>query len=663
MTAGFILLLGTAILWSRSDPATAVTTSFRFVVMGDTRGSTYGVNETTLRSLMTKVKGLSVQPAFILFTGDQVYGGSDVQTQLNDWSNIVDDYYPMTMIYPALGNHEHNETVFSTVFPHLPNGQLSGYQRSAYYFDYGNTRIITLNSNRRDGSGNYVIDATQRAWLTNVLNNNGMTHNIIQFHVPAYPVGAHYGNSLDSNAAQRDALWDIVDQYNVTAVLVGHEHNYNRRLIDSSFNGSGQTFTNAINQLTIGGGGAPLNSITSDTRNLTVGPLASYQYTVVDIADGLATFKTYDINNNLLDNFSVSRTVPVPAPPIPYSENFESGAAADWTMIDGTWSVITDGTKVLRAPSTDSMARAYVGDTTWRDYRTEAKVKINSWAASGDRSVGLIARYTNPTNYYILNYNATASELRITKQVNGVFTRLATKTAFTLSTGAWHTFKAELVGSSLQLYVNGTLQLSATDSALTAGGAGVMQTNGDVRYDDVAVSRITLLDENFNDGVANGWSVVDGNWTYVTDGTVTYRTPNTDAISRAITGTAWGNYALESKVKINSWGSGDKSVGLMARYQDATNYYILNYNATAGELRITKQVAGVFTRLATKTGVTLSTGTWHTLKAQLNGPTINLYVNGNLELTATDSAFSSGKGGLMQTYGDIRYDDVLVTTP
>ncbi|WP_127584429.1 heparin lyase I family protein [Paenibacillus koleovorans] len=350
---------------------------------------------------------------------------------------------------------------------------------------------------------------------------------------------------------------------------------------------------------------------------------------------------------------------------LPYAETFEDNTATDWAPIEGGWSVITDGAvKAYNAPSTSAMARSIVGNNTWTNYNAEARVKINAWAASGDRSVGLLARYSNPSNYYILNYNATAGEYRITKQVNGTFTRLATKTGVSLATGSYHTMKAEVSGSTINLYVNGTLQLTATDSSLTSGAAGLIQTNGDVRYDTFNAKQL-LLTEQFEDSTANGWTVIDGNWTFVTDGTVTYRTPSTDAMSRAVGGTGtWGNYSAESKVKINAWNAtGDRSVGLLARYQDNSNYYILNYNATAGELRITKQVAGVFTRLATKTGVSLSTGTWHTFKAELNGSTLKLYVNGTLELTATDSALSTGKPGLLQTYGDIRFDDFNVTTP
>ena len=132
---------------NKNTSALAPTTSFRFVVIGDSQGSSKGINETLLRGLLQQVKGLSAQPGFILFTGDQVEGGSHVRKELADWKNIVDDYYPITSYYPTLGNHEDDKTIFSDAFNHLPNEQLPGYKRTAYYFDYGNSRFIVVVEN------------------------------------------------------------------------------------------------------------------------------------------------------------------------------------------------------------------------------------------------------------------------------------------------------------------------------------------------------------------------------------------------------------------------------------------------------------------------------------------------------------------------------------
>lgn len=279
----------------------SASSTYSFVVMGDSRGDSSGVNERVMGTLMNNIGELPNQPRFILFCGDMAHGNSsDLPRELERWKRLMGNY----TYFPAIGNHERNDTVFSNAFRHLPNEQLSGYQRTAYYFDYGNARFIVLNSNNRDSSGAYVIDAKQRQWLEGLLRNNRNTHAFVMFHVPAYPIGRHYGSSLDANPRERDALWAVLNKYNVTAVLVSHEHNYNRRLIDSSFSSS---FNNEIYQITSGGAGAPLSSTAMDTKNVSVGPLAVYHYVAVDVNGKRVSFNVYDINNRLIDSFTVER--------------------------------------------------------------------------------------------------------------------------------------------------------------------------------------------------------------------------------------------------------------------------------------------------------------------------------------------------------------------
>lgn len=281
---------------------------FRFVVLGDSRGdNTTPINEKRFRALMENISQLSNKPSFILFTGDMVSGGGNIKEKLELWKTVADQYYPIKRIYPAIGNHDGDEKTFSNAFKHLPREQLKGYLRTAYYFDYGNSRFIVLNSIRNDSSGGYVVDEQQLAWLERLLKNSRKTHHFVMFHVPAYPMGAHYGNSLDRNPTQRDALWSILDKHHVTAVFVAHEHNYNRRIIDHSFNTKTAQYRYGIYQLTLGGAGAPLSGRSEDNKNIVAGPFKKYHYMTVDVIGGLAVFNVYDINNNVIDTFEVAR--------------------------------------------------------------------------------------------------------------------------------------------------------------------------------------------------------------------------------------------------------------------------------------------------------------------------------------------------------------------
>lgn len=277
---------------------------FRIVIMGDSSRPAAMFNSEMLSKLLTHVKGLLPQPDFIFFTGDMVYGGSKVREQLEAWKELVQNYYPITMFYTVLGSHENNETAFSDAFPYLPYGQLEGYKRTVYYFDYENTRFIILNSNHESG-GSYAITSKQRAWLESTLASSDKKYNIVMLHVPAFPTGHHYGESLDGNQDERNALWTIFTTYNVTAVFTGHEHNYCRRLIDSFFDSYELKINKPVYQITTGGSGSSLNGHITDIRNVIVGPLAVYHYVVLDITDEAVILHAYDKDNILIDSCSL----------------------------------------------------------------------------------------------------------------------------------------------------------------------------------------------------------------------------------------------------------------------------------------------------------------------------------------------------------------------
>jgi hypothetical protein len=301
-----VSLTAFAVLNINDDGQQALSSSsFRFVVMGDSQGDSIDnqINERRFRQLLEGIKGSSTGSSFMLFAGDMVWGEGNIKRPLARWKDIVDDYYPIKKVYPAMGNHEHDETAFSSAFSYLPNNQLPGYQRTVYYFDYGNSRFIVLNTDRTDVKHRYILADEQLAWLEKTLKASRKTHNFVMMHVPAYPIGSHYRESLDANPKQRDAFWQLVDDYAVTAVFNGHEHNYNRRVVDDSFG----NYRNETLQLTLGGAGGELSRSMRDDKNVVVGPDAVYHYMFVDVKGDTANFTVYDINDKEIDSFTVTQ--------------------------------------------------------------------------------------------------------------------------------------------------------------------------------------------------------------------------------------------------------------------------------------------------------------------------------------------------------------------
>jgi pectate lyase len=167
-----------------------------------------------------------------------------------------------------------------------------------------------------------------------------------------------------------------------------------------------------------------------------------------------------------------------------FSDDFEDGNSNGWSKSSGTWAVVTDGNYVYKQSGTSAQAYSYAGTSTWTDYSVQARVKPVSFNGSS-RIVGLTARYSSTSNYYYLVLN-NSNQLQLGVKASSGTSVLSSKT-YTVSTGTWYTLKLVVSGSQIQGYVNGELQLTATNSQLTQGKCGVLAHYASVEFDDVVV--------------------------------------------------------------------------------------------------------------------------------------------------------------------------------
>ncbi len=287
--------------------------NFRFVVLADSRGLDHGVNTDVVEKILGEIKQLSPQPEFAIMPGDLTDGSktySGIKSQLAYFKDIITQYYPISFFYPGIGNHEmragkNGEKAFAETFSEFKATFLKDYNRTSYYFDVGNTRLFMLNS---DHTGEmHEITGKQLDWLKSSIDKNKRT--FFFFHEPAYPTGAEAGNSLDKHPAARDIFWKVADTSSGAIVFCGHEHNYSRRLIDSSFNekvgGKSFQFKNKVFQVISGGFGAPLYKQYTSKKNMIIPPVPQYHYTIVDITDGAVNIQAVDIDGNIIDTFQI----------------------------------------------------------------------------------------------------------------------------------------------------------------------------------------------------------------------------------------------------------------------------------------------------------------------------------------------------------------------
>jgi hypothetical protein len=170
-----------------------------------------------------------------------------------------------------------------------------------------------------------------------------------------------------------------------------------------------------------------------------------------------------------------------------------------------------------------------------------------------------------------------------------------------------------------------------------------------------------LFQDDFNDGDANGWTVLSGNWfvdnyEYVEDWTEQWGAHVTTAGDPT-----WQDYVYEARVMVQQ----PKEGGLAFRVSpDDLSGYATVIRPEAGDALLMKYwnfLTGSHIWLMS-TPFSSSLNTWYSVRVVVEGDAISVYVDDALILWATDSEFPTGKVGFYQAESVARYDDAIVTT-
>lgn len=214
-----------------TPPASSSENNFSFAILGDTQYFKTGNPRGNFQKVMAQIAKLN--PGLIAAEGDLVGscdGDSKCANNYTNWKNIVGSLMPKT--YAVQGNHDRTgddktDSVWRSSFNFPANGP-SGFSEQAYSLDFGNSHFVFLDS---DKPKEHLVNGEQRAWLEKDLTANKKENTFVFFHEPAYPVSSKMTESLDVEPSERNALWQILEKHNVTAVFNGHEHIVSRRKI------------------------------------------------------------------------------------------------------------------------------------------------------------------------------------------------------------------------------------------------------------------------------------------------------------------------------------------------------------------------------------------------------------------------------------------------
>ncbi|PSL40714.1 3',5'-cyclic AMP phosphodiesterase CpdA [Planomicrobium soli] len=198
--------------------------NFNFILMGDPQLGSSGDLEGDVENWTdTLDKALSTYPesSFIQSAGDQVENADSKEEYSGLFSPEVLSKIPLAA---TVGNHDHG-ILYKDYF-HMPNqseelGETAD-SPGNYYYTYGNTLIMNINTNSNDIAEHVqfmeeTIAATEK---------QDFKWKLIVFHHSIYSVGGHaYSPDI---LALREGLVPAIDKIDIDAVLMGHDHSYAR---------------------------------------------------------------------------------------------------------------------------------------------------------------------------------------------------------------------------------------------------------------------------------------------------------------------------------------------------------------------------------------------------------------------------------------------------
>ena len=177
------------------------------------------------------------------------------------------------------------------------------------------------------------------------------------------------------------------------------------------------------------------------------------------------------------------------------TENFDSGAATEWTEVQGQWAVSNGEYTQSEIPwattaTHETYHRSYFGDESWTDYTLEATVRIDE--SGGVAAIlGIFFRVTEKSaggDYYLFRLDERAAEgPALVKAPNTIIQENMEKPA---AIGVDYVLKVEVEGDSIRCYVDGVLEIDVTDSDFAAGAVGVGTFDAVGAFDDVSVSGV-----------------------------------------------------------------------------------------------------------------------------------------------------------------------------
>ena len=275
--------------------------------------NTYAWNKTLQKAL--GAGGIAENASFILSAGDQIYysssgtnGSGEIIREQEYAGFLYPDVLRSTPLATTIGNHESMVDDYSLHYNN-PNASTLGSTESGgdYYYSYGDTLFISLNSNSRN------VEEHRQLMKEAVASHEDAKWKVVLFHHDIYGSGSPHSDVDGANL--RILFAPLMDEFNIDLCLTGHDHSYARtyQILDGKVietDGVSENASKAYNPegtLYIAAGSA------SGSKFYTLNTVKQYYiaersntpeptFSTIDFSGDSLTIKTYDYNGQKYAN-------------------------------------------------------------------------------------------------------------------------------------------------------------------------------------------------------------------------------------------------------------------------------------------------------------------------------------------------------------------------
>ena len=275
--------------------------------------NTYAWNKTLQKAL--GAGGIAENASFILSAGDQIdysssgtNGSGEIIREQEYAGFLYPDVLRSTPLATTIGNHESMVDDYSLHYNN-PNASTLGSTESGgdYYYSYGDTLFISLNSNSRN------VEEHRQLMKEAVASREDAKWKVVLFHHDIYGSGSPHSDVDGANL--RILFAPLMDEFNIDLCLTGHDHSYARtyQILDGKVietDGVSENASKAYNPegtLYIAAGSA------SGSKFYTLNTVKQYYiaersntpeptFSTIDFSGDSLTIKTYDCNGQKYAN-------------------------------------------------------------------------------------------------------------------------------------------------------------------------------------------------------------------------------------------------------------------------------------------------------------------------------------------------------------------------